>query len=230
MDKTTFMLNPIKSANGDIKLTEFEELSLSGGSVVSEKTVEYESPAAVTIDSFRILGYTLLQGKKQTDLYSLLEHRIGDLEERETKLSKRLAKLEEQNNMPGAVLSAQCEKLLGYLEYLRGLEDIREQLQYSTLALKHLDKMFAACSGETERFHRQLILKLRSAVKLNCDKDLFTEKQIDTLEDLVKGLQGPELKKDQVLMALDRLIDVDLSPFPSLEDEDETISGYNRSN
>ena len=59
---------------------------------------------------------------------------------------------------------------------------------------------------------------------------MFTDKQIDVLIKLAEELKIPSLEKKQVLAALDCLMDVDLSPFPSLEDEDETVSGHDGSN
>ncbi len=190
--------------------------------------------ALITFEGIRLQGKRLSSfQEEQTTFNTETEQRLDSLEAEKTALSKRLAKLEERNNMSSnqeVVLSLQCGCLQEYLTYLRGLEDIREQLQYSTLVLKELDRMFAFCSEKTGRFHRQLILKLRSAIKLNCDKFLFTDKQIDVLVKLAEELKMPGMEKKQVLAALDCLMDVDLSPFPNLEDEDETVSGHDGSN
>lgn len=122
------------------------------------------------------------------------------------------------NAMDYITPSSQCDRLLESIECLRGMKSISEQFQYSTQLLKELDKMFAACGEKAKCFHQQLILKLRSAIKLNCDKELFTEEQIHLLEELAEELRNPELEKEHILTVLDRLIDADLSPLPSLED------------
>lgn len=187
-----------------------------------------------------VIGSIRLQGKKlssfqdrQTNFNTEAAQRLDSLEAEGAAISKRLAKLEERNNVSSnqdVVLSLQCDRLQEYLTCFRGLEDIREQLQYSTLVLKELDRIFAFCNEKTGRFHRQLILKLRSAVKLNCDKFLFTDQQIDVLVEQAEKLKIPGLEKKQVLAALECLMDADLSPFPNLEDEDEAVSGHDGSN
>jgi len=227
MDKETFTLDGWKA----IASTPHE---------VQTENVSYQYYQPITINyNWMLSGAIQLQGKKladfqkrQTAFNMAAERRLDGLEEENTALFKRVAKLEGRNNMANqeTVLSLQCGRLLEELSYFRGLEDILEQLQYATLVLKTLDRMFDGCDEKTGRFHRQLILKLRSAIKLNCDKDLFTEKQIDMLVELAGKLRMSDLNKEQVLAALDRLMDVDLSPFPSLEDEDETVSGHDGSN
>lgn len=113
-----------------------------------------------------------------------------------------------------------CDRILESIECLRGLKNISAQFQYSTQAIKEIDEIFTTYDKKTKRLHRQLILKLRSAIKLNCDKKLFTEEQINLLEELTENLRSIELKKNQVLAALDQLIDADLLPFPILDDND----------
>lgn len=196
-------------------------------------TIEIDSPLIVA-GEFRRQGKKLSSFQdEQTTFNTETQQRLDSLEEEEQVLSRRLTKLEERNNMPPnpeVALSLQSGRLQEYLTNLQGLEDIREQLQYSTLVLKELDRLFALCDEKQGRFQRQLILKLRSAIKLNCDKFLFTDKQIDTLVQLAEELKIPDLNKEQVLTALVRLMDVDLSPFPNLEEKDETVSGYDDSN
>lgn len=201
----------------------------------------YEYHQDIEIDSTRI-GFEgiRLQGKKlskfqdeQITFNTDINQRLGSLEAEKMAIYQRLTRLEERKNMsrnPEVVLPLQCGRLQEYLTNLRGLEDLREQLQYSTLVLRELDKLFAFCNEKNGRFHRQLILKLRSAIKLNCDKFLFTDKQIDILAKLAEELKIPDLNKNQVLTALDCLMDVDLSPFPNLEDGNETVPGHDDSN
>lgn len=113
-----------------------------------------------------------------------------------------------------------CDRILESIECLRGLKSISAQFKYGTQAIKEIDEIFITYDEKTKQLHRQLILKLRSAIKLNCDKKLFTEEQINLLEELTENLRSIELKKNQVLAALDQLIDADLLPFPILEDDD----------
>lgn len=201
----------------------------------------YEYHQDIEIDSI-LIGFEgiRLQGKKlskfqdeQITFNTDINQRLGSLEVEKMAIYQRLTRLEERKNMsrnPEVVLPLQCGRLQEYLTNLRGLEDLREQLQYSTLVLRELDKLFAFCNEKNGRFHRQLILKLRSAIKLNCDKFLFTDKQIDILAKLAEELKIPDLNKNQVLTALDCLMDVDLSPFPNLEDGNETVPGHDDSN
>ena len=201
----------------------------------------YEYHQDIEIDS-TLIGFEgiRLQGKKlskfqdeQITFNTDINQRLGSLEAEKMAIYQRLTRLEERKNMsrnPEVVLPLQCGCLQEYLTNLRGLEDLREQLQYSTLVLRELDKLFAFCNEKNGRFHRQLILKLRSAIKLNCDKFLFTDKQIDILAKLAEELKIPDLNKNQVLTALDCLMDVDLSPFPNLEDGNETVPGHDDSN
>ena len=201
----------------------------------------YEYHQDIEIDS-TLIGFEgiRLQGKKlskfqdeQITCNTDINQRLGSLEAEKMAIYQRLTRLEERKNMsrnPEVVLPLQCGRLQEYLTNLRGLEDLREQLQYSTLVLRELDKLFAFCNEKNGRFHRQLILKLRSAIKLNCDKFLFTDKQIDILAKLAEELKIPDLNKNQVLTALDCLMDVDLSPFPNLEDGNETVPGHDDSN
>ena len=201
----------------------------------------YEYHQDIELDS-TLIGFEgiRLQGKKlskfrdeQITFNTDINQRLGSLEAEKMAIYQRLTRLEERKNMsrnPEVVLPLQCGRLQEYLTNLRGLEDLREQLQYSTLVLRELDKLFAFCNEKNGRFHRQLILKLRSAIKLNCDKFLFTDKQIDILAKLAEELKIPDLNKNQVLTALDCLMDVDLSPFPNLEDGNETVPGHDDSN
>lgn len=114
--------------------------------------------ALITFEGIRLQGKKLSNFQEEQTIFNIeTEQRLDDLEVEKTALSKRLAKLEERNNTSSnqeAVLSLQCGCLQEYLTYLRGLEDIREQLQYSTLVLKELDRMFAFCSEKTGHFHR----------------------------------------------------------------------------
>lgn len=203
--------------------------------------VNYEYQQDIEIDRIQTAFEGIrLQGKKLSKLQdeqitfnTETSRRLDSLEAEKMAIYKRLTRLEERKNMsrnPEMVLSLQCGRLQEYLTNLRGLEDLREQLQYSTLVLKELDRIFALCNEKNGRFHRQLILKLRSAIKLNCDKFLFTDKQVDILAKLAEELKIPDLNKNHVLTALDCLMDVDLSPFPNLEDENEAVPGHDDSN
>lgn len=148
------------------------------------------------------------------------------------KSTKKLASPEKSQNPENSLLR-HYEKLSTYINSLRGRECIDDQFQHTTLVLLEIDKIFALYSEGSDRFRRQLILKLRSAVKLNRLDQLFTDAQIDLFVTIVERLQLPAVEKSDVLDCLDELMDCDLSPFPTLEEdqrENEAFSGHDDTN
>lgn len=144
------------------------------------------------------------------------------------KSTKKLVSPEKSQNPENSLLR-HYEKLSTYINSLRGRECIDDQFQHTTPVLSEIDKIFALYSEESDRFRRQLILKLRSAVKLNRLDQLFTDAQIDLLVTIVERLQLPAVEKSDVLGCLNELMDCDLSPFPTLEEdqrENEAFSGH----
>lgn len=125
------------------------------------------------------------------------------------------------------------ENLYAYIDALRGREYIEDQFQHTTPVLMEIDKIFELYSGSSDRFRKQLILKLRSALKLNCLEQIFTNEQVALLLEIVDRLRAPVVEKQDVLDSLDELMDCDLSPFPSLEEderENETFPRHDDSN
>lgn len=129
------------------------------------------------------------------------------------------------------------EKLYACVDALRGREYIEDQFQHTTPILMEIDRIFKLYSESSDQFRKQLILKLRSALKLNCLEQLFTDEQVTLLLGIVDRLRAPVVEKQDVLDSLDELMDCDLSPFPSLEEdnrdngrEKEAFSGHNDSN
>lgn len=144
------------------------------------------------------------------------------------KSTKKLASPEKSQNPENSLLR-HYEKLSTYINSLRGRECIDDQFQHTTPVLLEIDKIFALYSEGSDRFRRQLILKLRSAVKLNRLDQLFTDAQIDLFVTIVERLQLPAVEKSDVLGCLNELMDCDLSPFPTLEEdqrENEAFSGH----
>lgn len=148
------------------------------------------------------------------------------------KSTKKLVSPEKSQNPENGLLR-HYERLSAYINSLRGRECIDDQFQHTTPVLLEIDRIFALYSEGSDRFRRQLILKLRSAVKLNCLDQLFTDGQIDLLIAIVNRLRLPALEKTDVLNCLDELMDCDLPPFPSLEEdqrENEAFSGHDDTN
>lgn len=121
------------------------------------------------------------------------------------------------------------DKLFNTITILHTIDDIRDQVQYTTIALQQIDQIFSHYSLEQDKYRKQLILKLRSALKLNSTKKLFTTEQIKLLENVILRLQGPTVKKQDVWDVLGNLEDSDLSPFPELEDNNETVPRHDNS-
>lgn len=152
-----------------------------------------------------------------------------DLGEKNT---KKLIPAEKSQNPENSLLR-HYEKLSTYINSLRGREFVDDQFQHTNPVLLEIDKIFALYSEKSDRFRKQLILKLRSAVKLNCLFQPFTDAQIDLLIAIVNRLRLPAVEKSDVLDCLDKLMDCDLSPFPTLEEdqrENEAFSGYDDTN
>lgn len=166
------------------------------------------------------------------------EKRLEKLEQRFSKdsentwVEKKKLVVSEKSQNSESIFLHHYEKLSAYIDNLRSREYLDDQFQHTTPILLEIDKIFELYSGNSNRFRRQLILKLRSALKLNCLEQLFTEEQITILLTIVERLRAPMVEKQDVLDSLDELIDCGLSPFPSLEEderENEAFSGHDDS-
>lgn len=142
-------------------------------------------------------------------------------------ISKRVAQLEKKSNSSAKIgLNQNADSLIHYdklseaINALYGLDDLIKQFQYSTLVLKEIDSIFELYSSEQDKYRKQFILKLRSALKLNSSKKIFTDEQVGLLSRAAMLLREPTVGKKDVLMFLADLEDSDLSPFPQLEDSE----------
>ena len=117
-----------------------------------------------------------------------------------------------------AELELQHDKLKLELEQLRRAGALSEQFQRTTPILKRMDQIFKLYDPQKDKYRRQVILKLRSALKLNRTSG-FTPEQLDVLDDLIEQIGKDEITKKEVFQVLDRLEDSGLSPFPPLEEE-----------
>lgn len=149
--------------------------------------------------------------KDQQEFNFLMSERVEQLER------KSITSAKKETN-PGVNLPLHYDKLCKAIGDLYGFDDIREQFQYSTLVLKEIDSIFELYSSEEDKYRKQLILKLRSALKLNSSKKIFTKEQIGILNSVVERLRNRTVDKGDVLEILDDLENSDLSPFPQLED------------
>lgn len=169
------------------------------------------------------------------------EKRLEKLEQKYSKDSENI-RYEKERKKPALSEKGQnldniflqhYEKLCAYIDALRDREYIEDQFQHTTPILMEIDEIFELYSASSDQFRKQLILKLRSALKLNCLEQLFTDAQITLLLAIVERLRAPVVKKQDVLDTLDELMDCGLSPFPELEEEErenETFSGHDDSN
>lgn len=187
----------------------------------ARQTYDGQNTRVVVDDSVLYTIYTdriaraAAREEMQDVVYSVaqLGRRVQEMERTQYVQSRREA---EERQTAG--LDIQFDKVEQGLNRLAQAEDLSEQLQRTTPLLKCMDHIFALYRSEEDRYRRQLLLKLRSALKLNCTHQMFTPQQLEVVSGLVRCLRGQSVTKREVLAALDRLEDVELSPFPVLED------------
>lgn len=136
----------------------------------------------------------------------------------------------ERSRTAAAILSSQYDKLSAGIDALRLCDSTADQYQHITPILRQIDRLFEGYEKNADRQRRRLILKLRSALKLNCLEQVFSEAQIDLLLSVVKCLRKPVVEAKDVETCLGELMDADLSPFPRLEEDGhEALSGHDHS-
>jgi len=144
-----------------------------------------------------------------------------DLDECKERLG-RLEKAEKKESVmnPAAnrerLTASYQEKLYSALEDLRNSEDLSVQIQTVARAIQYIDQLFAFYSENEDKYRKQLVLKLRGALKLHYTKALFTDRQINQLTDSAAYLERPSVGADEVWEVVTALEDIGLSTFPEL--------------
>lgn len=91
---------------------------------------------------------------------------------------------------------------------------------YRRLVMMALDNQFIYHNAVGDKYHCQIITKLRAAIQ---QSEELTEEQIVVIASIMEILHREKLGKDQVLEVLDRLMAAELSPLPVLNEEDSHV-------
>lgn len=175
--------------------------------------------------------------------YLHLENRVTDIEQRLTNTEQRLKEISkilfEDDNKPFSekrnqslhneneksklVLrdAAEYENLLKrslvLLGNMKNNDDLRIQIQYTTILIKKIDKIRNLDVVKNDKNRMKIFAFLRLVLKINCDEDLFSSEQIDLLCEAFEKIEKEEDSKNYVNQYTFSFMDIGLTTMPSWE-------------
>lgn len=109
------------------------------------------------------------------------------------------------------------ERSLVLLDNMRSNDDLRIQIQYTTILIKKIDKIRSLDVVKNNKNRMKIFAFLRLVLKINCDEDLFSNEQIDLLCEAFEKIEKEEDSKNYVKQYTFSFMDVGLTTMPSWE-------------
>ena len=109
------------------------------------------------------------------------------------------------------------ERSLVLLDNMRDNDDLRIQIQYTTILIKKIDKIRSLDVVKNNKSRMKIFAFLRLVLKINCDEVLFNNEQIDLFCEAFEKIEKEEDSKNYVNQYTFSFMDIGLTTMPSWE-------------